>query len=340
MDEIPPPSPTALVDGRVLVTGATGFVGAHLMPVLQRAGCDVVGGTRDVAGAAVARPALSFVEFDLQRPGTVHTALRGCTAAVYLVHGMGSGADDQYERIERAAAVTFREAADAAGLRRIVYLGGMRPDGEPSRHLRSRLATGQCLREGRVPAIELQASMIIGSGSESFRMVRDLAARLPAMLLPAWLDTRTQPIGIADVVSAILLALHMDDPGSVAWPLPGPETLTARSILERTAALMGRRPWTAEIPLVTPRLSAYWIRLVTRTDPHLAQELVEGLLSDIVAPDDGFWALWPRHRRQSFDEATRLALAGEADELSAMAMLVEEVAGWVTPSHTDGAVAP
>ena len=88
-----------------------------------------------------------------------------------------------------------------------------------------------------------------------------------------------------------------------------------------------------------PRLSAYWIRLVTRTDPHLARELVEGLLSDIVAPDDGFWAVWPRHRRQSFDEATRLALAGEADELSAMAMLVEEVAEWVTPSPTDGAVA-
>lgn len=320
---------------RVLVTGATGFVGTHLVPALHRVGADVVGGTRDVAEAAAARPSEAFVEFDLARPGTVRTALEGCTSAVYLVHGMGGGADDTYERTERAAALTFREAAAAAGVRRIVYLGGMPPAGEPSRHLRSRLTTGCLLREGQVPTIELQASMIIGSGSESFRMVRDLAARLPAMLLPAWLDTRTQPIGIADVVYAILRSVYMDDPGHVAWPLPGPETLTARTILERTAALMGRQPWTTEVPLVTPRLSAYWIRLVTRTDPQLARELVEGLLSDIVAPDDGAWALWPQHRRQSFDEATRLALAGEAEELSAAAALVEDVAGWMTPTATE-----
>jgi uncharacterized protein YbjT (DUF2867 family) len=316
----------------VLVTGATGFVGSHLVPVLAGTGTQVVGGTRDVDRARQTHPDRTFVHLDVHDADSVRAALAGRTHAVYLVHGMGAGAAaDDYERTELAAAHTFRTAAAAAGLRRIVYLGGMRPDGEPSRHLRSRLATGECLRGGDVPTVELQATMVIGSGSESFRMVRDLAARLPAMLLPAWLESRTQPIAIVDVVHAILRALWMDVPGSRVYALPGPETLTARAIIERTARLMGRHPWTAEVPLVTPRLSAHWIRLVTRSNPQLARELVEGLLHDILSPDEGFWGEYPSYRRQPFDDAVRLALAGEAEEVSALAALVEDAAAWLTP---------
>jgi uncharacterized protein YbjT (DUF2867 family) len=300
------------------------------MPILARAGASVVGATRDVDAARRHQPGHEFVRLDLQQPDTVRAALEGCTQAVYLVHGMGN-ADHEYERAEHAAAMTFRVAAAAAGVRRIVYLGGMRPAGPPSRHLRSRLATGQCLREGPVPVIELQATMVIGCGSDSFRMVRDLAARLPAMLLPKWLNSRTQPIGIADVVHAIVLALRMEAGESQAYPLPGPEVLTARAIIERTAALLGRRPYMVNVPVVTPWLSAHWIRLITRINPYLAAELVEGLRSDILSPDDGFWRLVPGHRRQSFDEAVRIALAGEAEELSRAAVLVEEAAEWLTP---------
>ena len=319
----------------VLVTGATGFVGSHVGPLLTRLGMRVVGGTRDVQRARDAHPDRAFVHLDLHDPDTLPAALAGCTHAVYLVHGMGAhAAADDYERTELEAADRFRTAAASAGLHRLVYLGGMRPDGEPSRHLRSRLATGECLRAGAVPTIELQATMVIGSGSESFRMVRDLAARLPAMLLPTWLDSRTQPIAIIDVVHAIARALRMDVPASRAYALPGPETLTARAIIERTASLMGRRPWTAEVPVVTPRLSAYWIRLVTRSDPHLARELVEGLLHDILSPDEGFWREHPTYRRQPFDDAVRLALAGEAEEVSAVAALVEDAAAWLTPKDT------
>jgi uncharacterized protein YbjT (DUF2867 family) len=330
------PQPSRGTRARVLVTGATGFVGSHLMPLLARAGAQVIGGTRDVDRARRDHPTRDFVQFDLQRPETVSAALAGCTHAVYLVHGMGT-VGQQYERTEREAALTFREAAAAAGLRRIVYLGGMRPAGTPSRHLRSRLATGECLREGSVSTIELQATMVIGSGSESFRMVRDLAARLPLMLLPRWLETRTQPIGIADVVYAIVRALRMDGQESRAFSLPGPETLSARAIIERTAGLLGRRPYTIAVPIVTPWLSTHWIRLVTRTHPHVAAELVEGLRTDILSPDEGFWLAYPGHRRQSFDEAVRAALAGEAEELSRAAVLLEEAAEWLTPKSDPAA---
>jgi uncharacterized protein YbjT (DUF2867 family) len=148
---------------RVLVTGATGFVGSHLHPVLMQQGYDVVGGTRDVARARRSHPDRTFARLDLDDPGSIAAAVDGCTAAAYLVHGMSRDGASDYARAELAAAQAFRDAAARAGVRRIVYLGGMRPAGRPSRHLQSRLDTGACLRGGEVPAIELQASMIIGS---------------------------------------------------------------------------------------------------------------------------------------------------------------------------------
>ncbi|HTV02074.1 MAG TPA: NAD-dependent epimerase/dehydratase family protein [Luteitalea sp.] len=316
---------------RVLVTGATGFVGSHLHPVLVSRGYDVLGGTRNVARASQAHPDRVFVHLDLHDPASVKAALDGCDAAFYLVHGMNSGGEADYAKAELDAALGFREAAAAAGLERIVYLGGMRPAGPPSRHLQSRLDTGQCLREGVVPTIELQASMIVGRGSESFRMVRDLAARLPGMLLPRWLRSRTQPIGIADVVTALVHALAMDVLGSVALALPGPETMQARTIIMRIARLLGRRPVLVDVPVLTPWLSSWWIRLVTRSDPRVAAELVEGLRYDIVSPDEGFWTRLPGYRRQPFDEAARLALAGEAEEISGIGAVIESAAEWLTP---------
>jgi hypothetical protein len=248
---------------------------------------------------------------------------------VYLVHGMASDGDGDYEANERRMAQDFLRAAERAGVRRIVYLGGVRPSGTPSKHLRSRLATGEVLRAGAIVTVELQASMIIGAGSESWTIVRDLALRLPVMVLPKWLRCRSQPVAIDDVTYALrrALELELDDDARLAEAVPGPEVLTGRAILERIAALRGMRPRIVEIPLVTPRLSSYWIALVTRADFRVARELVEGLTSDLLAPGSpgsrGFYERCPEHKRMRFDEAARRALVAEQDGLSWTAQVLE-----------------
>lgn len=325
---------------RVLLTGATGFVGGHVYPVLERLGYAVVGASRHPDKAMQAQPGRCFRYFDVRDRDSAKRALEGCSAAVYLVHSMAGGAETDYETAEREAAERFRDLAAEARLERIVYLGGMRPSGTPSRHLRSRLVTGETLRAGRVPTIELQATMVIGSGSASFRMVRDLAARLPVMLLPSWSQSLTEPIGVADVAFAIGAALHEAPAVSRAYPLPGPEVLSARDILQRTARLIGRNPRLYHIPLISPKLSSYWIRLVTRGDHHVTDELVEGLRTDILSPDAGFWKLFPEHRRQGFDDAVRSALREEAEGLSLGAMLFEQAIDRVTPKRRGGSIAP
>jgi uncharacterized protein YbjT (DUF2867 family) len=319
---------------KVLLTGATGFVGAQLFAVLQAHGLDVVGGTRDVEAAERKYPGRKFVQIDLADARSVREAMRHCSAAVYLVHSMAGGRD--YERLERESAQTFRSAAADAKLERIVYLGGMPPQGKPSRHLRSRMTTGEILRGGTVPTIELQATMVIGSGSESFRMVRDLAARLPVMVLPRWAESLTEPIAIDDVTFALAHALQHAPAKSRAYPLPGPEKLSARDILSRTAGLMGRHPRMYGVPVITPKLSSYWIRLVTRGNHHVTDELVEGLRTNIIAPDEGYWKLCPEHERQSFDQAARKALNGEESDLSTGALLLETAIDRLSPKRQPG----
>ena len=315
---------------RVLLTGATGFVGLHVYPVLQNADMLVVCGSRNPQQAQQRFPGRAFIQLNVNDFESVARALQGCEAAVYLVHSMADVR--RYERAEERAAKNFLRAAERAGLKRIVYLGGVKPQGKPSRHLRSRMRTGEILRSGTVSTIELQASMVIGPGSESWRMVRDLAARLPIMLLPRWLDNRSQPIYIDDVTAAIRLALTLDQAGSAVYPLPGPEILSAREILTRTAKLMGLSPHMFRVPVMSPRLSSYWISLVTRANQRIARQLVEGLRSELVAADQDFWHLFPAHQRLGFDEAAKRALRGEADSLS----LPEKVTEWlihrVTPS--------
>ena len=312
-----------------MLTGATGFVGSHLHGVLERAGFEVIGATRDPKAAAARWPGRTFRALDVRDEVTLGPALQGCDAAVYLVHSMADAKD--YDDVEQRSAQAFARAARAAGLRRVVYLGGIKPSGTPSRHLLSRLKTGAALRAGTVPTIELQASMIIGAGSESFRIVRDLSARLPFMLLPAWLETRTEPIALDDVTAAIAHALHISHKGSAAYALPGREVLTCKEILVRTAEHLGHAPRMWGVPLVSPRLSSDWITLVTRADKHVARELVEGLRSDLVASDGGFWRLYPEHERLSFHEALVRALPEEERALSSRARLLERALHAVSP---------
>jgi uncharacterized protein YbjT (DUF2867 family) len=299
---------------RLLLTGATGFVGGAVRPALEAAGWRVRALTRERARAAQRQPEVDWVEGDVADESACSRALDGCEAALYLVHAMGDAPD--FVSAERRAAEGFARAAARAGLRRIVYLGGIAPRASASEHLSSRLEVGAVLRAGAVPTIELRASMIVGHGSLSWLIVRDLAARLPVMVLPAWLRSRTQPVAIDDVERALVGALDVPAVGSACFDLPGPEMLTGRELLDQTARVMGLRPaLKVELPVLTPRLSSLWVRFVTRAQWSVARHVVLGLETDLLARDESFWTLIEAPPRLPFAEAARRALAaGEADE--------------------------
>jgi uncharacterized protein YbjT (DUF2867 family) len=297
----------------VLLTGATGFVGSAVRPALAAKGWRVRCLTRDVARARRRQPALDWVEGDVGDAASCARALDGCQAALYLVHGIGEGPD--YHQREVAAARTFSRAAAAAGVERIVYLGGIAPAGPGSEHLRSRLDVGEALRSGPVKTVELRASMIVGYGSLSWLIVRDLAARLPLMILPKWLKSRTQPVAIADVVIALVRALDLELPASACFDIPGPFTLSGKEILEETARVLGLpHARMLEAPLLSPRLSSLWVRFVTRAKWSVAREVVVGLTDDLLARDDQFWRLIDHPNRLTFAEAARLALDSEQSQ--------------------------
>ena len=290
----------------VLLTGATGFVGQQLYPLLADRGYRVLCATRNAKRAREQYPDREWIQVDVDRPSTVADALDRARSAYYLVHQMVGQAD--YAARERRAARRFRDAASARDIERIVYLGGVAPSGPPSTHLRSRLTTGRILRSGEASTIELRASMIIGAGSASWRIVRDLAARLPAMLLPAWTQTKTQPVWIGDVTDALVGALEIDEETSHWYDIPGPETLTVEEILRRTAAIFGNDPPGVRVPLLSPRISSWWLRFVTSADTYLARQLVEGLRHDLIAESDEFWDRIDHPDRLGFDEAARRSL--------------------------------
>lgn len=294
----------------IFLTGATGFVGARLHPLLRaRGGVRCL--TRDARKAAARFPDRQWIEGDIADEATIARALEGCSAAYFLVHDVGASAD--YAARESAAASAFARAAASAGIERIIYLGGVLPDGPiPSQHLRGRSRVGEILMSGRVPALELRASMIIGYGSLSFLIVRDLAARLPFMILPRWLDSRTEPIAIDDVLAALTGALDIPLTESQSFDIPGPEILSGRQILMRTATALGlRTPAVIRVPVLTPRLSSLWVRFVTRAEWSVAREIVIGLTTDLVARNSRYWQLIGDPRRTPFEEAARKAIEEE-----------------------------
>lgn len=294
----------------VLLTGATGFVGGRLYPALVAAGRRVRCAARDVDAARKRFPDRAWVHLDVDDPSSIEPAMIGCDAAYYLVHHLDAGG--RWSTREVAGARAFGEAAKRRGLSRLVYLGGFVPKGTTSRHLLSRAKTGDALRASGVPVVELRAAMIVGSGSESWRMTRDLAVRWPALVLPKWAVNRSQPIAIDDVVAALVAALSLDDAHVGVHDVPGPEALSAKEILHRVAALAGARLVTVDAPLLPAPLVGRGLGLMTRADRAVARRLAYGLLTDVLADDDGIWKLLPDHRRTPFDEAARRALDEES----------------------------
>lgn len=304
--------PQPLQPQRILVTGGTGFVGRSLVPALKAAGHQV----RVCSRHASAGGDVEWVQCDLLKPSTLEAALEGCDAAYFLVHSMGAGEGD-FTHSDRDAAINFSLAAARAGLHRIVYLGGVAPSKGSSRHLASRLEVGQILRSGKVPTLELRASMIVGPGSASWQIVRDLVLRLPALVVPSWLSSRTSPVAITDVVRALVRALEVPLAASATYELPGPELLSGKEILTRVAALQGRRLPMLEVAWLPPSAAARLIAAVSSGDVAVMRELVFGFQSDLLPEGDSFWDVLHDAPQERIEAAGRKALAEEPAPMTA-----------------------
>jgi uncharacterized protein YbjT (DUF2867 family) len=287
----------------VLVTGATGSVGARLIPELLRRGRHVRAFVRAPAQAALP-PKVDVRSGDVVSARGLAEALAGCRTAYYLIHSMGRGGTDDFAARDREAAVNFGEAARTAGVDRVIYLGGL--GDHDSEHLRSRMEVAELLRL-RIPRfVHVRAAMIIGPGSASFIMLRSLVERLPVMVCPRWIDTRTQPIASRDVVAALANTGEHEQPPE-ELQLGGADVLTYREMMSRTAAVLGRRrPRIVKVPVLTPRLSSYWVALVTPVETGLVRPLVDGLGSEMVVTQQPPADI--NDRPLGFDDAVRAAL--------------------------------
>ena len=287
-----------------LVTGASGYVGGFLISELLRRGRRVRAVARDPSRAQQP-PEVDVRGGDAVSGRGLREALEGCRTAYYLIHSMGPDAD--FARRDREAAVNFGEAARDAGTERVVYLGGLGPTGEDaSDHLRSRHEVAELLRQ-RVPElIYVRAAMIIGQGSASFEMLRHLVTRLPVMITPRWVDTRSQPVAIGDVVTALADVAELEDaPAEVQ--LGGAEVLSYRDMMRRAARVIGRRPpRIVGVPVLSPRLSSYWVSLVTPVETGLVRPLIDGMTSQTVVEREPPAPI--NQRPLGFDDAVRAAL--------------------------------
>ena len=256
---------------RVAVIGATGVIGRALVPALA-ASHDVVAVARH---QGVAAPNVRWRVADVTDPDQVGAALDGVDVAVHLVHSLGT---PDFEAVDRAAALNVARAAERAGVRQIVYLGGLGDESpELSRHLRSRHETARALASTAVPVTTLRAGMVVAPGSAAFETIRALVERLPAMICPRWVGTPTQPIALADVVRYLVGVCGLEPAFGQAYDIGGPEVMTYRQMIERIARILGRRPLIVEVPVLTPRLSSWWLHLVTPVEAAVARPLVDGL---------------------------------------------------------------
>ena len=273
---------------RCLVTGATGYIGGRLVPELLAAGYTVRCMARD-PGKLADRPWSDDIEVakaDVSDPAALRKALADCDVAYYLIHSLGTGSS--FEQRDRDAARAFADAAREAGVKRIVYLGGMisGQEGDLSPHLRSRAEVGDILLDSGVPTAALQAAVIIGSGSASFEMLRYLTERLPAMITPKWVTTRIQPIAVRDVLRYLVGAATLPADVNRRFDIGGPDVLTYADMMRRYAAVAKLPPrLLVSVPVLTPSLSSHWVGLVTPVPSGLARPLVESLRVEVVAAE-------------------------------------------------------
>ena len=327
------PQMTSPQQPRVLVTGATGYIGSRLVPVLLESGQKVRVLTRSADRLRARNWAddVEVVEGDATSRRDLDTALADVDVAYYLLHSM-DGKDD-FEHRDRELARTFGLAAQEAGVRRIVYLSGLHPnEGHLSTHLASRVEVGDLLMASGVPTVVLQAAIIIGSGSASFEMLRHLTKKLPVMVTPKWVNNRIQPIAIADVLHYLVGAATIEEDLNRSFDIGGPEVLTYREMIQRYARVAGLRPRAVRtVPVLTPGLASHWVGFVTPVPAGIAKPLVGSLIHEVVCQENDIDDVVgpPAGGPTPFDEAVRAALGGRGKE--------RPEPGTVDPAHLTAA---
>jgi uncharacterized protein YbjT (DUF2867 family) len=287
---------------KVLVAGASGFVGRRLCAALDQAGHDVAAMTRNPARY---RGAGTAVRGDVADPAALETAMSGCQAAYYLVHSLQ---DADFERKDAAGATAFGQAAARAGLHRIIYLGGLGDDADNlSAHLRSRRQVENLLGIGGVPVTVIRAGIIIGDGGISWELTRQLVEHLPVMITPRWVATRTQPIAVDDVVRYLAGVLEPPAASGQVYEVGGPDVLRYSTMLRRAAAIENCPLLLLPVPLLSPRLSSLWLTLVTDIHTGTGRALIDSMTNEVIVRDNSIKDLIPI-QPMSYDDAVRAAL--------------------------------
>jgi len=309
-----------MVDGdlssvKILLTGATGYVGGRLLPLLESSSHSVRCMTRNPDNLISSVEATTEVVYgDAFDADSLDEALKGIHTAYYLVHSMGS--DEDFEKADRKAAEYFAAACSHQGVKRIVYLGGLgNPDHKLSKHLRSRQEIGNILRTSSAAVIEFRASIIIGSGSLSFEMIRALVERLPVMICPKWVRVMAQPIAIEDVLEYLFQALQLPIRKTVVFEIGGPDQMSYGEIMQMYAKLRGLSRWMIPVPLLTPYLSSLWLGLVTPLYARVGRKLVESLRNPTLVSSnlaDKYFSVRPR----STEMAIARALVNEDEQFA------------------------
>jgi len=294
----------------ILVTGVTGYIGSSLIPYLLEAGYRVRVLVRNAnrLGGRTWSSSVEIIEGDVLRPDSLPPVMKNVDYAYYFIHSMSDTSD--FSEMEASAARNFGDAASNAGVKRILYLGGLgHPDSDLSTHLRSRHQTGEVLRESGVPVTEFRAAIIVGAGSISFEMIRYMTERVPIMITPKWVSMKVQPISIQNVIDYLVQALEVPESEGRIIEIGGDDVLTYGEMMKEYARIRDLRRLLVPVPVLTPRLSSYWIQWVTPLNAKVAKPLIEGLRNEVIVRDNSARRIFPEITLIHYHDAVNRALA-------------------------------